>query len=191
MPTSNWTEFRDGCAWRTEVGVTNRRPVWRSPVTSRISAITWWWIWAAGRSERRPSSAAPRVGIWSATERGRARTRACGPDGIRCANVSLDDLYMVQIGTYVGIIFSVIDCGRPADIENGRVIVVNDSTVYGGSAEYHCVPHYNRIGPYLRKCMDDGKWSGEEPRCECEYLGEPMGLNNSVDTRDLDSHESG
>ncbi|XP_049300024.1 sushi, von Willebrand factor type A, EGF and pentraxin domain-containing protein 1 [Anopheles funestus] len=59
-----------------------------------------------------------------------------------------------------------IDCGRPADIENGRVIVVNESTVYGGSAEYHCVPHYNRIGPYLRKCMDDGKWSGEEPRCE-------------------------
>lgn len=65
-----------------------------------------------------------------------------------------------------------IDCGRPADIENGRVIVVNDSTVYGGSAEYHCVPHYNRIGPYLRKCMDDGKWSGEEPRCECEYFGD-------------------
>uniref|UniRef100_A0A182FK45 Sushi, von Willebrand factor type A, EGF and pentraxin domain-containing protein 1 n=1 Tax=Anopheles albimanus TaxID=7167 RepID=A0A182FK45_ANOAL len=59
-----------------------------------------------------------------------------------------------------------IDCGRPADIENGRVIVVNESTVYGGSAEYHCVPHFNRIGPYLRKCMDDGKWSGEEPRCE-------------------------
>ncbi|XP_058831094.1 sushi, von Willebrand factor type A, EGF and pentraxin domain-containing protein 1 [Topomyia yanbarensis] len=59
-----------------------------------------------------------------------------------------------------------IDCGRPADIENGRVIVVNESTVYGGSAEYHCIPHYNRIGPYLRKCMDDGKWSGEEPRCE-------------------------
>ncbi|XP_052871678.1 sushi, von Willebrand factor type A, EGF and pentraxin domain-containing protein 1 [Anopheles cruzii] len=58
------------------------------------------------------------------------------------------------------------DCGRPADIENGRVIVVNESTVYGGSAEYHCVPHFNRIGPYLRKCMHDGKWSGEEPRCE-------------------------
>lgn len=66
-------------------------------------------------------------------------------------------------------VFLVIDCGRPMDIENGRVIVVNESTVYGGSAEYHCVPHYNRIGPYLRKCMDDGKWSGEEPRCECEY----------------------
>lgn len=66
-----------------------------------------------------------------------------------------------------------IDCGRPADIANGRVIVVNESTVYGGSAEYHCVPHYNRIGPYLRKCMDDGKWSGEEPRCERKVSVEP------------------
>lgn len=71
-------------------------------------------------------------------------------------------------GLRLGFLLTVIDCGRPADIANGRVIVVNESTVYGGSAEYHCVPHYNRIGPYLRKCMDDGKWSGEEPRCECE-----------------------
>lgn len=59
-----------------------------------------------------------------------------------------------------------VDCGRPNLIENGRVIVVNDSTIYGGSVEYHCVPNFMRIGPYLRKCMDDGKWSGEEPRCE-------------------------
>lgn len=60
------------------------------------------------------------------------------------------------------------DCGQPGQIENGRVIVVNDSTLYGGSAEYHCVPHFNRIGPYLRKCMEDGKWSGDQPRCERE-----------------------
>ena len=61
-----------------------------------------------------------------------------------------------------------VDCDRPSPIENGRVIVVNESTQYGGSAEYHCVPNYNRIGPYLRKCMDDAHWSGEEPRCECK-----------------------
>lgn len=59
-----------------------------------------------------------------------------------------------------------VDCDRPNPIENGRVIVVNDSTIYGGSVEYHCVPNFMRIGPYLRKCMEDGKWSGEEPRCE-------------------------
>lgn len=59
-----------------------------------------------------------------------------------------------------------VDCDRPNLIENGRVIVVNDSTIYGGSVEYHCIPNFMRIGPYLRKCMDDSKWSGEEPRCE-------------------------
>lgn len=59
-----------------------------------------------------------------------------------------------------------VDCERPSTIENGRIIVVNESTIYGGSVEYHCIPNFNRIGPYLRKCMDDGKWSGEEPRCE-------------------------
>ncbi|KAG5674431.1 hypothetical protein PVAND_004402 [Polypedilum vanderplanki] len=59
-----------------------------------------------------------------------------------------------------------VDCERPNEVENGRVIIVNDITTYGGSAEYHCIPNYNRIGPYLRKCMEDGKWSGDEPRCE-------------------------
>lgn len=46
------------------------------------------------------------------------------------------------------------------------MIIVNESTIYGGSAEYHCIPSYNRIGQYLRKCMEDARWSGEEPRCE-------------------------
>ena len=62
-----------------------------------------------------------------------------------------------------------IDCKRPNEIENGRIIVVNEVTTYGGSAEYHCIPQFNRIGPYLRKCMEDGQWSGYEPRCECEW----------------------
>lgn len=59
-----------------------------------------------------------------------------------------------------------VDCDRPNTIENGRIIVVNESTIYGGSVEYHCIPNFQRIGPYLRKCMEDAKWSGEEPRCE-------------------------
>jgi hypothetical protein len=59
-----------------------------------------------------------------------------------------------------------VECDRPNEVENGRVIVVNEITTYGGSAEYHCIPNFNRIGPYLRKCMEDGKWSGDEPRCE-------------------------
>lgn len=68
------------------------------------------------------------------------------------------------------LIVSAVDCGRPNEIENGRVIVVNDTTLYGGSAEYHCIPKYQRIGQFLRKCMEDGKWSGDEPRCESKNI---------------------
>lgn len=75
-----------------------------------------------------------------------------------------------------------VDCDRPKAIENGRVIVVNESTVYGSSVEYHCIPNFARIGPYLRKCMDDGKWSGEAPRCEpaANEAQEGGGIGTSV-----------
>ncbi|KAL1116999.1 hypothetical protein AAG570_004327, partial [Ranatra chinensis] len=59
-----------------------------------------------------------------------------------------------------------VNCGDPGAIENGRIIIVNDTTTYNSAIEYHCVPQFQRIGPYLRKCMEDGTWSGEEPRCE-------------------------
>jgi hypothetical protein len=76
-------------------------------------------------------------------------------------------MYSNSISTMFSIlIFPAVDCHRPSEIENGRVIVVNDTTTYLGTAEYHCLPQFNRIGPFLRKCMDDGVWSGEEPRCE-------------------------
>ena len=84
---------------------------------------------------------------------------------------------------------------RPAEIENGRIIVINESTVYGGSAEYHCVPLYNRIGPYLRKCMENGLWSGEEPRCERKKIFFVEKFNNSKLIKFLvavnDAQESG
>jgi len=68
------------------------------------------------------------------------------------------------------------------------VIVVNGSTVYGSAVEYHCVPQYQRIGPYLRKCLEDGQWSGEEPRCEIastaanesQSLGLAIGIGSGI-----------
>lgn len=41
-----------------------------------------------------------------------------------------------------------------------------NGTTYNSAAEYHCIPQYERIGLYLRKCMDNGEWSGEVPKCE-------------------------
>ncbi|XP_022905364.1 P-selectin [Onthophagus taurus] len=68
-----------------------------------------------------------------------------------------------------------VNCKHPPKIENGRVLVTN-GTVYNSAIEYHCVPQYNRIGPYLRKCMDTGDWSGDEPRCEVA-VEEPQDSN--------------
>lgn len=75
-----------------------------------------------------------------------------------------------------------VDCKHPGPIENGRVIVMNQTTTYNSAVEYHCVPHYERIGPYLRKCMEDGSWSGEEPRCEMTTgeESEPQNLGLSI-----------
>ncbi|XP_057653656.1 sushi, von Willebrand factor type A, EGF and pentraxin domain-containing protein 1 [Diorhabda carinulata] len=58
-----------------------------------------------------------------------------------------------------------VDCHQPGDIENGRVLVVNGTT-YKSAIEYHCIPNFVRVGPYLRKCMETGEWSGEEPTCK-------------------------
>ncbi|CAG9857786.1 unnamed protein product [Phyllotreta striolata] len=58
-----------------------------------------------------------------------------------------------------------VDCHQPEDIENGRVLAVNGTT-YNSAIEYHCVPNFVRVGPYLRKCMESGEWSGETPTCK-------------------------
>lgn len=52
-----------------------------------------------------------------------------------------------------------------------------NGTIYNSAIEYHCVPQYERIGPYLRKCLESGDWSGEEPRCEIA-TGEPQEPSN-------------
>ncbi|KAG8224127.1 hypothetical protein J437_LFUL001821, partial [Ladona fulva] len=61
---------------------------------------------------------------------------------------------------------TLIDCQHPGLIEDGRVIVMNGTTTYGSLVEYHCVPKYERIGTYLRRCMENGQWSGEAPQCQ-------------------------
>lgn len=62
-----------------------------------------------------------------------------------------------------------VDCKHPGAIENGRVIIMNDTTTYNSAAEYHCIPHFQRMGPYMRKCLDDGQWSGEQPYCQRKF----------------------
>ena len=44
-----------------------------------------------------------------------------------------------------------IDCGRPDDVDNGRVFQVNGSTVIGSTLEYHCFPGYERSGKQFNR----------------------------------------
>lgn len=44
-----------------------------------------------------------------------------------------------------------------------------NGTTYNSGIEYHCVPQFERIGPYLRKCLETGEWSGEQPICQSIY----------------------
>lgn len=67
---------------------------------------------------------------------------------------------------YLYCISIAIDCKSPGSIENGRTIIANGSTLFGSSVEYHCLPQFTRVGAFLRKCADDGHWSGVEPSCE-------------------------
>ena len=66
-----------------------------------------------------------------------------------------------------------MDCGALEAVENGRVYQVNQSTVYDSVVEYHCFPKYLRQGPFTRRCMADGSWSGPDTKClrECWASG--------------------
>ncbi|XP_045463202.1 sushi, von Willebrand factor type A, EGF and pentraxin domain-containing protein 1 [Harmonia axyridis] len=80
-----------------------------------------------------------------------------------------------------------VECVEPKKLDNGHVIVTN-GTIYNSAIEYHCIPGFKRAGPYLRKCLETGNWSGEEPRCEVAIeepqessnLGQNMGIGASV-----------
>ena len=32
--------------------------------------------------------------------------------------------------------------------------------------EHHCLPGFERDGPFERVCLEDGYWSGVEPSCQ-------------------------
>ena len=58
-----------------------------------------------------------------------------------------------------------IDCGEPHTVDNIRMFLVNESTLYGSMVEYLCVPGYTREGPFNRTCEITGYWSGQDPKC--------------------------
>ena len=74
---------------------------------------------------------------------------------------------MLSILVYVG-----IDCGPLPDIPYGKISVKSD-TKLGSVATYSCDPKYKLVGNSKRVCKSNGKWYGEEPKCEYYYTPEP------------------
>ena len=62
-------------------------------------------------------------------------------------------------------LISGVDCSQPEEVENGRVFLVNGTTVFASVAEYHCLPGFQRSGHFSRKCGADGRWAGPIPLC--------------------------
>ena len=58
-----------------------------------------------------------------------------------------------------------IDCGEPLPLDNGRVYKLNSTTI-NSVIEHHCLPGFERDGPFERVCLEDGYWSGVEPSCQ-------------------------
>ncbi|XP_077497502.1 P-selectin-like [Amblyomma americanum] len=60
---------------------------------------------------------------------------------------------------------TLVDCGNPSVISNGRGLLVNGTTTFESVVEYECLHDFKLIGEPIRTCQEDGHWSGREPRC--------------------------
>lgn len=60
-----------------------------------------------------------------------------------------------------------IDCGRVQPILKGEINYVNSTTFLNSILTYSCSRGYRLIGgSRLRTCVEEGKWSGNAPKCE-------------------------
>ncbi|XP_069194508.1 P-selectin isoform X2 [Procambarus clarkii] len=74
-----------------------------------------------------------------------------------------------------------VSCNMPEEIENGRIVRLNESLIYGAIVEYHCLPKYILDGPFTRSCTAEGTWSGVAPRCSLDTKDYGIFEDNTVD----------
>ena len=63
-----------------------------------------------------------------------------------------------------------VNCGPLRDIENGDVTLLDNRTTYDATAIYRCHLNYTLVGQDIRKCNEDGVWSGQQPQCLCKLI---------------------
>lgn len=59
-----------------------------------------------------------------------------------------------------------IECGYPADIQNGHYQLLNGSVSYLSQVEYTCENGYEMLGRALLTCDVDERWNGPPPLCQ-------------------------
>ncbi|XP_012938062.1 sushi, von Willebrand factor type A, EGF and pentraxin domain-containing protein 1 [Aplysia californica] len=58
-----------------------------------------------------------------------------------------------------------VDCGTPADLENGGYSLSGKGTLFEADVTYNCDDGYTIRGAATRTCLSDGQWSGKTPSC--------------------------
>ncbi|XP_066954773.1 P-selectin [Macrobrachium rosenbergii] len=82
-----------------------------------------------------------------------------------------------------------VSCMMPAEIENGRIVRLNETLLYGAVVEYHCLPKFRLDGPFTRTCTGEGVWSGENPRCTLDDESDfGILVDNTVDGTTNSAH---
>ncbi|XP_042227899.1 sushi, von Willebrand factor type A, EGF and pentraxin domain-containing protein 1-like isoform X2 [Homarus americanus] len=74
-----------------------------------------------------------------------------------------------------------VSCMMPEEIDNGRIVRLNESLLYGAVVEYLCFPKYKLNGPFNRSCTAEGVWSGVAPLCKMDITDYGIFEDNTVD----------
>ncbi|KAK3602545.1 hypothetical protein CHS0354_003797 [Potamilus streckersoni] len=119
---------------------------------------------------------------WEAWEAWSSCTESCsgaanedGWDFERCNTNCFNGGSFVELGTldgycrcptgYVGnCCETIVTCGYPGDINNGRVVGI--SFTYDQVVQYECIEKYNLTGYASRRCTQSGTWSDMSPTCQ-------------------------
>ena len=63
-----------------------------------------------------------------------------------------------------------VSCPKPEPIKNGYYKIyghINGKANLGSKLIFECKTGYNIIGNETRLCLDNGLWTGSQPKCEC------------------------
>ncbi|XP_071546933.1 sushi, von Willebrand factor type A, EGF and pentraxin domain-containing protein 1-like isoform X1 [Panulirus ornatus] len=78
-----------------------------------------------------------------------------------------------------------ITCPEPQQFEFGRIVMEDESGVFGASLVYQCNVGYILSGTANRTCDISGVWKGDTPQCQPVTCPEPFEALNSVRVGDV------